>query len=111
MSENDTFTFSLKDRSSLPYAWILEAVDLEAVQSMGSTSHTAAIAYVTAYAKGQINALNHSDKSDDEVYQSWVDETWEFNQAVTYVADQLEAQYQLAHLDDDVSLKDDDGLA
>jgi len=72
-------TFTLKDLSSKPYAWILEGVDLEVIDD--------AVEYIETYVKGIINGANYGDygdQTDDELYTEWR-ESDEFEEVVEFV--------------------------
>lgn len=73
----ETFTFTLSDSSTKPYAWMIENVDSDVIDNVSE--------FVEDYARNSINALNYSDLSDEQVYQVWRNDTSEFEQAVQYI--------------------------
>jgi len=79
--ESDTtFEFSLKDMSSKPFAWMLEGVEISEIGNIET--------FVEQAARMYINATNYSGQTDAQVYQTWLDETYEFEQAVRYIREQ-----------------------
>jgi len=77
-------TFSLKDQSSKPYAWMIEGVELEDVERAGVE------AWVRDYAKGTIMTFaqcDDSDANDETIYRNWRRDTYEFEQAVEFISE------------------------
>lgn len=74
-------TFSMKDRSTQPYAWMLENVDPNDIAEMGAEE------YVKAMAEQAIDGMGF-----DTTVEEWISGTVEFEEAVNYVRQEIESQ-------------------
>jgi hypothetical protein len=81
---NETFEFTMKDASG-SFGWLLEgSTDLRDVEA------TDVKTWVEATAKMMISGANYSDTSDGAVYQSWIDDTYEFDEVVAFLQSKIE---------------------
>jgi hypothetical protein len=82
----ETFEFTMKDTSG-SYCWLLEgSTDLRDVEAMGVSEWVKATAIIL------IIGENYGDTSDEQVYQTWIDDTYESEQAVAFIQAKISNQ-------------------
>ena len=77
-------SFTMKDNTSEPYAWLLEGQTLEALITAGDSVDE----FVEGYTKNTINGQNYSDQTDDEIYTEWRQDG-EFEALTSYLVNVL----------------------
>lgn len=81
---NETFEFTMKDLGG-SYGWLLEgATDLHDVEVIGVED------WIETTAKTLIGGQNYGDTTDEQVYQTWIDDTYEYEQAVAFMQSKID---------------------
>lgn len=76
--------FTLKSNNqSEPFAWMLEGTDLSTIED--------AKRFVEDVARTKLSAENYSEQDDDELFAEWQGATYEYEEAVDYIREQINA--------------------